>query len=194
MVLTYSKLTWEEYNSLFDFILEGKSDNEMYKNEEYLNYVKLNKSRMNRWIKSLTITDSLEKKVQAISSAQKWILITEPWCGDAAHNVPFIYKLAQLNPLISIEFVLRDKNTEFMDNYLTNGGRSIPKLIVRDTNDRDLFTWGPRPVQAQDFLARLKAENADLPTVMNELQQWYNSDKGQLLMQEIESLLETKIQ
>lgn len=194
MVLTYSKLTWEEYNALFDFILKGKSDNEMYKNEEYLNYVKLNKSRMNRWIKSLTITDSLEKKVQAISSAQKWILITEPWCGDAAHNVPFIYKLAQLNPLISIEFVLRDKNTEFMDNYLTNGGRSIPKLIVRDTNDHDLFTWGPRPVQAQELLARLKAENADLPTVMNELQQWYNSDKGQLLMQEIESLLETNIQ
>ncbi|MCK7526094.1 MAG: thioredoxin family protein [Ignavibacteriales bacterium] len=32
-----------------------------------------------------------------INQTQKWIVITETWCGDSAQNLPVIAKLAQLN-------------------------------------------------------------------------------------------------
>ena len=43
-----------------------------------------------------------------------------------------------------------------MDQHLTNGSRAIPKLIVFDKNDNELFSWGPRPAEAQNLFARLK--------------------------------------
>ena len=35
---------------------------------------------------------------------------------------------------IELKIVLRDENEELMNEFLTNGSRSIPKLIVLDEN------------------------------------------------------------
>ena len=182
-------LTWQAYLDQFDSILEHKSKNALYNNPDYLNYVKLNKSRMSRWLKSLEIPRELVNKIKQLNHSQEWWLITEPWCGDAAHNNPFIYALSQLNEKIDLKLFLRDDNLELMDQYLTNGGRSIPKLIVRDPTGKDLFVWGPRPQEAQNLLIELKNNEASLDTIMNELQQWYNSNKGEQLFKEFNELL-----
>ncbi len=171
-------LTWEEYIQHFEDILSGTFTNEIYAKEAYRDYVKMNLSRMNRWLKNTEISTDLKSDIEAIDEKQNWYLITEPWCGDAAHSVPLIYMMSQLNPNIHLEIVLRDDNHEFIDQYLTNGGRSIPKLIARNNEDNDLFVWGPRPKDLQIIHTKLKAENADFDTVNQTLQQWYNQNKG----------------
>lgn len=184
----YTSITWSEYNQLFTRILENEITTEPYTDSAYINYVKLNKSRMERWLKKVEIPDAIQAKIKQIDKAQTWILLTEPWCGDAAHNTPFIALLAALNPLIELKIVLRDSNLELMDKYLTNRGRAIPKLLIEDLTNGTIKTWGPRPKKAQDLMLDLKAKGLDKEAIHHELQKWYNEDKGMGVMEEIVEL------
>ncbi|MCH2225805.1 MAG: thioredoxin family protein [Crocinitomicaceae bacterium] len=183
-------MTWEEYENLFNNILDGTINDEPYKKEEYLNYVKLNNSRQNRWLKRGKLNDDLLKKVQNLSEAQSWILITEPWCGDASHTSPFIKLVADASEEIDLTINLRDGNESIIDDYLTNGTKSIPILIARDKNGNDLFRWGPRPNESQAlFLANKNDETKSIEDKKVELQNWYNKDKGTSVQEELLALI-----
>ena len=88
-------------------------------------------------------------------------------------------------PLVTYELQLRDAEPFLINSYLTNGGKSIPKLIARNEDGTDLFTWGPRPAAAQALMDRLKKEGADFETIKTGLQNWYNADKGRSLQGEL---------
>lgn len=180
---------WQEYLNKFESILSLKNPPAPYDNPNYFNYLKLNEYRQNRWLKTGVIKDEIKDKIIAIDRKQEWIIITEPWCGDAAHSIPFLKMLADLNPLIELNFVWRDEPPYLIESYLTNGGKSVPKLIVRDDNGKDLFSWGPRPEACQKLYYLLKEENADFERMKIELQQWYNKDKGETLQKEIFALI-----
>lgn len=177
------------YQQLFENILSGKNLAAPYDDVHYFDYTKLNHSRMRRWDKTLKLDAELIDELQKIQAPQTWIIITEPWCGDAAHNIPFMVAMAAQNAFITIDIQLRDSAPFLIENYLTRGTKSIPKLIGRDKNGRDLFTWGPRPVQAQQLYDQLRADVLNLSTLKVKLQEWYNQNKGVDLCQEITALL-----
>jgi hypothetical protein len=180
------------YQDLFTEILHGKIVDKPYDDVHYLEYVKLNLSRQNRWLKTGELTSETKSTIQSIQQKQQWLLITEPWCGDASHIVPFIVKMADLNPLITLDLQLRDSPESEIDNYLTNGGKSIPMLIVRNEDNSDLFHWGPRPADCQQLYLGLKDSNAPFEEVKITLQQWYNQNKGVDIQNEIGLLLNSK--
>jgi len=159
-----------------------------YDQPDYLDYVQLNWSRMNRWLKNGQLSAELVKRVETLHSAQNWLVITEPWCGDAAHSVPFIELLSEVNPLITVRYELRDSEPFSINQYLSGGSKSIPKLVVRDAEGKDLFAWGPRPVPCQKIYTELLAKNADFNETKIALQKWYNADKGQTLQEELLAL------
>lgn len=96
--------------------------------------------------------------------------------------------IAKENPLISISYELRDSEPNRINEYLTNGGKSIPKLIIRDTEGFDLATWGPRPEEAQVIYNNLMQNNASFDDVKIEMQNWYNENKGNDLQKEFAEL------
>ncbi|RFC53912.1 thioredoxin family protein [Brumimicrobium aurantiacum] len=182
-------VTWEEYLRKFEDIENQANPEAPYDNPDYYNYFKLNKSRQKRWLKTGTINAELTKVIAEIKDPQTWYLITEPWCGDAAHNVPFIYLMSKINPNITLKMVWRDTAPYMIENYLTNGGKSIPKLVIRDEAENDLHVWGPRPAECQSLFQKLKDENADFEKQKIELQNWYNKDKGESIQSEFLSML-----
>ena len=171
-------MNYTTYLHLFEDVLNGKSTDPHYSDPKYLHYTKLNQSRMSRWQKTLELNQELVEEIKKISRPQKWIVITEHWCGDAAPVVPFLARLAEQNPLIQLDMQLRDQEPFLINSYLTNGSKSIPKLIVQDNEGNDLFTWGPRSAAATQFISDLKSSGADSDTIKTELQNWYNKDKG----------------
>lgn len=156
-----------------------------YDTAVYLDYTRLNFSRMNRWTKTLELNEELAEVVRSINRPQSWIIIAEPWCGDAAPALPFIVALSEINPLVQYSIQLRDEEPFLINQYLTDGGKSIPKLIARDSEGKDLFVWGPRPVSAQLFMDKLSAEGADKMNIVAQLQSWYNTDRGACMQQEL---------
>jgi hypothetical protein len=146
---------------------------------------------MHRLEKTVVINDSLKGKIKAVNSKWTWLILTEGWCGDAAQNIPIIEKIAAENPNIQTRYILRDENLALMDQYLTNGARSIPKLIALDTEAlEELGTWGPRPQEAMDRFYEMRAEGLEKPVIMENIQRWYIQDKNQSIQREFETLVE----
>ncbi len=180
---------WKGYLAKFEEVLAQETPQAPYDDPMYLDYFKLNRSRQKRWLKTAKINEELTNAIKAIDKNQTWYLITEPWCGDAAHNVPFIYMMSEINPKITLKIVWRDTEPFMIDDYLTNGGKAIPKLIIRDENEKDLHTWGPRPEECQVLFTKLKEENADFEKQKVELQNWYNENKGEDVQKEFLKIL-----
>ena len=75
--------------------------------------------------------------------------------------------------------------------FLTNGNKSIPKLIILDKNSLDFISdWGPRPIGAIELVQNYKEKFGVIDdTIKAELQMWYLHDKGLSTQKEIMELL-----
>lgn len=183
-------MTIKDYQNYFQSIINQEIASHPYDNEEYLAYTKLNFSRFNRWLKHGEIQPENIDTILSICEPQEWIIISEHWCGDAAHSVPFMVKLASFNSLINVKFQLRDAVGSEIDSYLTNGTKSIPLLIARK-NGEDIFCWGARPKPCQEFIDELKKSNPTFDQLKENIQKWYNEDKGTEIQNEICSLVKS---
>jgi hypothetical protein len=186
-------MNFTAYEQAFLDILNDPEPKGFYSNPDYLNYTKLNWSRQQRWFKTGVLNSTLAKTIAEIGEPQLWTIITEPWCGDAAHTLPFMHMLSVLNPLITVEYQLRDSPPFLIEQYLTNGvSKSIPKLIIAGKNQKNLLVWGPRPLQCQLLFNQLIQDHVEMEQKKIALQKWYNEDKGESFQLELLALL-TKI-
>lgn len=186
-----NSLAYNDYLTLIDEKIAQKASTGHEQNQMLTDFTKLNRARMKRLDKTQQILPELEIITKQITEKQVWLVLTESWCGDAAQNVPVLKKLAEMNSLIALRMVLRDDNDELMQKYLTNGGKSIPKLIAISADlEKELFTWGPRPANAQVEVKRLLDENGGFNEKVKEgIQIWYNHDKGISMQHELMELL-----
>lgn len=88
------------------------------------------------------------------------LVITEDWCGDAMMNNAIVRKIAEAANL-DIRTVYRDENLELMDQYLTNGGRSIPVYLLLNKDGEVISKWGPRAEMVQKFVMEGRAKFPD---------------------------------
>lgn len=178
-------MTFQEYLDYFEQILASPADIDPYGDEDYLNYTKLNWSRMNRWLKRFEPNEAVKKLIGSITEPQHWIVITEPWCGDASHSVPQLYQIVKNNPNIDFEIQLRDQEPFLIEDYLSDGSKSIPKLIIRNDVGHDKVIWGPRPQPLQRIFIQMKEAGKSSEEVNEAVQKWYNEDKGEELQKEL---------
>ena len=186
-----NSLTYKSYKELVKKLSEQNSTTGNEKTEALANYTKLNHTRMNRWDKTLKIPEAMQQKIGDFKQHVTWLVITESWCGDAAHVIPVLNKISEINHHINMKIVLRDENLELMDLFLTNGNRSIPKLIMIDDETGDVLnTYGPRPTKATLLVDTYKTKHGGLtPEFKEDLQHWYNTNKGQNIIDDVTNLL-----
>ena len=153
-------------------------------------YIKLNQHRMHRVEKTYTPSADITNQVKNLKHKTWWLIITEHWCGDAAQTLPALNAIAELSAgKIEIKLVYRDQNDELINAYLTNGARSIPKLIQLDEHFNVTGIWGPRPTVAQKMVKELKSNTETAATYGKELHLWYAKNKQQELEKEVSQLL-----
>jgi hypothetical protein len=184
-------MTFAEYTKLLDDLLDLGMTTGPKQGEEMLHYAKLNRQRMNRLEKTVVLDNAVIDAAQKVNRKMIWLVIAEGWCGDAAQNIPVIEKIAAASANIETRYVLRDENTELIDMFLTNGSRSVPKLIAVEAETFEVLgTWGARPKEAQKLYEELKVLGADKESIMEKLQRWYNADKNQAIQSEFLELLD----
>lgn len=183
-------ISFQQYFDLVKNLVETGGTTGDNQSSAFVDYTKLNFSRMKRILKTTQASDIVLNTVNCLQDKLTWLVISESWCGDAAQNIPVFAKMAEVNPNINLRIILRDENPELMDQYLTNGGKSIPKLICLDENLNELGTWGPRPKVLQDWLYKEKENpTMEVSKLKEEFQIWYTKDKGQTLQNEMIMLL-----
>ncbi|MBT8222498.1 MAG: thioredoxin family protein [Eudoraea sp.] len=187
-------MSYKAYRSLVeDLASAGDTTGEII-SEALINYTQLNNRRMRRWDKTLKLNEAQIQEIQAFKGKVTWLVLTESWCGDAAPSLPVMNKIAELHSGITLRIVLRDEHLELMDHFLTAGTRSIPKLIMVDEDTHHVLgEWGSRPGKATAMVEAFKKEHGTLTAEFKEeLQGWYNKDKGKDIIEDLLGLLTLK--
>lgn len=186
-----SAMSYLEYRDLVNTLsAEGKSTG-LEQTDTLTDFTNLNNRRMRRLDKTLKIDDSIIEKIKSIDKKITWLVLTESWCGDAAQTLPVINQVVELNSNISLKIILRDSNFDLMNRFLTNNAMSIPKLVmIEDSTGEVIGEWGPRPSFATQMVVDYKNDYGALtPEFKEDLQIWYNNDKGQNTLKDLLELL-----
>lgn len=189
---SYNKaVSYEDYRSLLASLsAEGKATGPN-ESEELTEYTILNDKRMKRLDKTVKVSEENTNKIKSLGKKVTWLVLTESWCGDAAQIMPVMNKMAELTENINFKVLQRDQNLELMSRFLTNGTLSIPKLIMVDSETNEVISeWGSRPSVATKMVENFKKEYGGLtPEFKQDLQVWYNKDKGQSTISDLVKLL-----
>ncbi|GAB3302097.1 thioredoxin family protein [Hymenobacter tenuis] len=183
--------TYATYRQLIDDLqAQGKTTGET-QSDMLTNYTRLNVQRMERIDKKVELLPEVQAALGNLEHKYEWLILTEGWCGDAAQIVPILEKMAQASyGRISTHYLLRDENLDLMDQYLTAGGRSIPKLVVLHADTlTEAAQWGPRPAPAQDLFLEMKAQGTSFEEFAERLHGWYAKDKTVSTQQELLPIL-----
>jgi hypothetical protein len=187
-------ISYQAYRDMIDALMSDGKTTGTNHSANYLNYTEMNVHRMSRHDKRVVIADDLKSAVQNLKGSYTWLVLTEAWCGDAAHSLPVMAKMAKLNPNVDLRLLLRDEHLELMDEHLTNGGRSIPKLVIIDNETNETVAeWGPRPAPVQQIMLDYKSDTGPDKLPYDEfnkkVQLWYSRDKNATTQAEFTTLL-----
>lgn len=188
------EFTYFNYLKYVNSLVQNHKTSGHNQTEKLIEYTALNQKRMERLNKTIKLIPDLVKILKNLNQQQTWVIISEAWCGDCAQNIPVIGKMAEAaNNKIKLKIIGRDENPNWMEKYTTNGAASIPKLIAFNTNNIEIFTWGPRPKPALEILEYYKANKHTMTKDEFELQlhTWYAKNKQMAIQQEFIELLET---
>jgi hypothetical protein len=117
-------------------------------------------------------------------SVRKLLVIAEDWCGDASNTVPIIAKFVEMIPSFELRVIARDENLELIDQYLTNGSRSIPIVIALNDGFQEVGHWGPRPTQLQAWVMSNRATTPKAE-LYPQVRKWYARDRGETTLREV---------
>ncbi|MDO7884073.1 thioredoxin family protein [Hymenobacter cheonanensis] len=184
--------SYASYRQLIDEALAQGRTTGPQQSPELTEYTTLNVQRMSRLDKTTRLLPELAAAVAGLRGYYIGLIITEGWCGDAAQLVPVLEAVAQASGgHLRTAYILRDDNLDVADEYLTNGSRSIPKLVVlRADTLTEVLHWGPRPAEAQTLILKLKAEGMAHDDFIRELHTWYAHDRTQATQRELLALVQ----
>ncbi|MGK9117080.1 MULTISPECIES: thioredoxin family protein [Sphingobacteriaceae] len=187
------RFSYDAYIELVKQLVEKRQTTGPDQSSFLANFTALNLVRMQRIGKMITLKESLLTKLSQLKRQYVFTVITEAWCGDAAQILPVIAKIAEANPSqIDLFIVLRDSNTDYMDQYLTNGARGIPKLIIYDVaENKEILNWGPRPKELQLYIESLKVMGLSKEEWIEKVMLWYTKDKTKTTQDELEEAIGT---
>jgi hypothetical protein len=171
--------------------------------DPYFAYYDINKQRVKRLRKTIRIDADNVGALCALFSAPKeilpedekafgtkykrhWLVINEFWCGDWAQITPVIEALTNASGGgLETRVLFRDKHSALMDAFLTNGSRSVPKIIQLNNQFEVLGNWGPRPKAARDLVVQLKSNPETAGNYSEWLHKWYANDHQQSTQKEL---------
>ena len=146
---------------------------------------------MNKVLENTVISQRLYNQLSELKEDWIWLVLSEPWCGDASWGVPALYLISSSSEHIDFKILLRDEHMDIMEAYQTNGSNSIPKLIcLRKKDLKELGTWGPRPAMLHEMVMKWKNEpGLDFKENVRQLHAWYEADMSKTIMEELSILV-----
>lgn len=139
-------------------------------------------------VKRLEVPEAMQRELHAMSGRWHCVGLTEDWCLDAVSTLTPIAKLLDGSGNIDLRVFARDENLDIMDAHLTDGGRSIPIVIVYDEAWVERGWWGPRPSELQRWV-KTEGQVVTKEEKYRHIRGWYARDKGHTALREMMELL-----
>lgn len=185
-------MSWTDFLAATDQWVEEGSHSGPEPSEALAQYTRLNRARMRRVAKTLSLPEGLSTRLKAMhAGGHHWVLITESWCGDGAYAGVWVAAMARLAG-VPLDVVLRDGSNGLISDFMTNAGKSVPIWVLADGNGDVKGFWGPRPQPLSALVAdfrRAEAPRLSKAEIAQEVQRWYILDKGVTFFEEAAELL-----
>lgn len=189
-------MDWNAYLAFTEQQVSSGRTSGVTQTEYLIEMSKLNLVRMNRLRKTVQLCEKLSGMATTLQP-QTWVVFTEIWCGDAAQNIPVFRAIEEASMgNVTLKLVLRDEHEEMINEHLTNGSKSIPKLIAFDDDLNHIFSWGPRPEALQQLVIDYKLmpePKRSYTDFSAEIQKWYAVDRTNTIQREFIQLFEQLI-
>ena len=90
-----------------------------------------------------------------------------------------------------MKIFLKDSDHSLIEQFLTNGTQSIPKILILNENFEVKNVWGPRPKFGTELLKKFKENPETYPReeFYNDLQVYYAKNRGKDAITELLELL-----
>ncbi|MBP6731535.1 MAG: thioredoxin family protein [Chitinophagales bacterium] len=183
-----SALSFEDYLQLTKDIVDEKVVRTgLYQADNTFRYTRSNLERMNKVLNNIVLSQKLYNALSDLKEEWVWVVISEPWCGDASWGTPALAVIASATDKIDFKILLRDTNPDIIKAYQTAGSDSIPKLIcIRKRDWAELGTWGPRPqLLHQQVLAKKNSPDFDYKESVRAIHAWYEEDMTKTIQEEM---------
>jgi len=156
--------------------------------EEFLEGVEASRDLWHQIHRRARIPEEVLEGARSLPGPWHLLVMTEDWCGDAIHSVPYLARLAEGVPQLSMRVIGREDNPDLMDAHLTDGKRSIPVVMILDHEFREVGWWGPRP---QPFKELFQKELKILPEAERfaRMRAWYARDRGRTVLRELMAMI-----
>jgi len=182
---------WNEAVSYEEYIKEANERIENPRNKQDIDhkfYYELGFQRMNRMTEKYVPNNEHLLILRKKNFNGKILIISEPWCGDASQSIPVIVKFFSQN---EVKITYLNQESSLIENYLTEGNKSIPIVIFLDEDFNEIAHWGPRPKYGKELLEKYKTNPDIYPkeTFYNDLQVYYAKNKGYDTIEEILELI-----
>jgi hypothetical protein len=187
LVLTES-ISFDEYLQLTkDIVNEKIPRSGIYLTDNTFRYTRSNLERMNIVLDKIVLNQKLYNLLSELDEKWLWLVISEPWCGDASWGTPALCMIASACDNVDFRILLRDTHPEIIKAYQTAGTDSIPKLIcLRRRDMKELGTWGPRPEALHKMVLKFKDDPSfDYRESVRRLHTWFEEDMTKSIQDEM---------
>jgi hypothetical protein len=123
------------------------------------------------------------ERMRRVQGDFRFLVLAEDWCSDAFSTMPIVARLAEQSG-VDLRVLGRDANADLMDAHLTSGTRSIPVLMILDSDLRERGWWGPRPAVLQRW-HRNEGHMLSGEDRTRRKRAWYARDRGKTVVAEV---------
>src|SRR5690625_975770 len=121
--------------------------------EEYMGHLDKHKDNFYNIYNNFTLPSDEDFFASVKDKNLRVVALAEVWCGHCMLDIPILLHMADKTDM-PVRFLPRDDNLELMDQYLTNGNRTIPIFIFIDRDGNEVGKWGPVAESVREFVGQ----------------------------------------
>lgn len=131
---------------------------------------------------------SLVNRLKRVSDGLRVLVVSEDWCADSVHTVPYIATLAAAAG-VDLRVVDRTVGEPIMRAHPTRDGRPVTPTVVLLRHNVDVGAWIERPAPLQRLFFAM-ATDSESARQFGQRNAWYDADRGRTTIAEFVALAE----
>lgn len=136
------------------------------------------------------VPEDLLSRARAAGGSWRLLVIADDWCGDSAHTVPYVARLAASLEGLEMRIVASDDARPLMRAHPTPDGRAAtPTMVLLDEEFHERGCFVERPPRLQSWFLE-NPGNLPRARLLDEKYARYEADAGRSTLEEIVAVLE----
>jgi hypothetical protein len=157
---------------------------------EFLGKAKQRKELWNGNYGRAAVPDALLARATRVTGTWNVLVVAVDSCSDSVSTIPYIAKLVESLPNVTLRIVDPKAGKEVMETHRTPDNRAAtPTVILLDSTFTERGCWIERPRELQAKIAGEKKSDRD-SSVFEGKMAWYDKDQGASTLAEFVEILE----